>query len=318
MYAQLGDIKFEGLFGPNKLEDTFTTNYAVHPLVENKPRLEPVGEELQEMSLGMKLHRIFCTPELEFDKLNEYRVNHTVLPLLWGTGDIEGDFVILSIKRVFVAQADDGAAIEMDLEITLKEFYDPDKIGTEKKRAQKEAFATSLTNPLPENQTIAPRSPAAAVIQDVNDADVDSNNFANTLDDSVEKANSYSTIIQQAQVFIDTISAVSSRVQQAIDSVNNLVAEIQLKMTANPQLALLAPALNASLVAAQSSINFAQIVVGSYSSMPNPVTTNSQALSVLTIMSDTTNATTSLVAALKEVKRTNQPLVSAVLTRKVL
>ena len=318
MYAQLGDIKFEGLLGPNKVEDTFATDYAEHPLVENKPRLEAIGEKLQEMTLGMKLHRIFCTPELEFDKLNNYRINHTVLPLLWGTGDIEGDFVIISINRKFIAQADDGAAIEMDLDVMLKEFYDPDKIGTEKKRAQREAFATSLTNPLPENQTIAPRSPAAAVIRDVNDADVSSNNFAATLDDSVEKANSYSAVIQQAQVFVDTIQAVSSRVQQAIDSVNNLVAEIQLKMTANPQLAIVAPALNASLVAAQSSINFAVVVIGSYSSMPNPVTTTSQALSVLTIMSDTTNATTNLVASLKEVKRTNQPLVSAVLTRKVL
>lgn len=318
MYAQLGDIVFSGLLGPNKFEDSFTTDYAEHNLVENKPRLEAIGEKLQEITLSIKLHRAFTTPELFFDQLNNHRLNRTILPLLWGSGDIEGDFVIKSINRKFIQQADDGAITEMDLDIVLSEYFDPDKIGTQRKRAQKEAFATNTANPLPEGSELPPASPGADVIKDVNNADVQSNNLNKIMNDSVNSASTYSTQIQQAQNFVDTIGLVENRILTSIGALQNLVSVLQVKMAANPVLATIAPALNAQLVLAQSAINAANVVVGSYSSMPNPVTTLPQALAVLTIMSDTTNATTNLISAMKEVKKANQPLVAAVLTRSTL
>lgn len=318
MYAQLGDIIFSGLLGPSKFEDTFVTDFAEHGLVESKPRLEAIGEKLQEITLSVHLHRAFITPELFFDKVNNHRLKRTILPLLWGSGDIEGDFVIKSIQRKIVQQTDDGAITEMDLEIILSEYFDPDKVGTQRKRAQQEAFATNLANPLPEGSILPPASPGADAIKDVNNADVASNNFSSILDNSVAKANSYSTQITQAQYFVDTIATVESRILQSIGAAQNLIGALQIKMTANPILATIAPALNAQLTLALSAINAANTVVGGYSSMPNPVTTLPQALAVLTIMSDTTNATANLVTAMKEVKKANQPLVAAVITRSTL
>lgn len=148
MRAQLGDIQFTGLYGFGSLSEREETRFTRHDLAENKPVLQKVGWELDEKSVGIRLHSMFSDPEERLEELRAARIAGEAMPLVWGNGDYKGDFVIESME-VHTRRTDrDGNLVSVDLQIELIEYFDPDADRSEQVLAIRQALATDAANPI--------------------------------------------------------------------------------------------------------------------------------------------------------------------------
>lgn len=155
MYAQLGNIRFEGLKGFSRFERTRETVYAEIPMIGSKPRLQKTGEKLQEISLGIMFHADFCVPETELSALNDVREAADSLTLVLGNGSVIGDFLITSVKESTRKTASNGTIIAIEADISIREFPQPDKLATLAVKAKEAAFASDINKVVPSREVAA-------------------------------------------------------------------------------------------------------------------------------------------------------------------
>lgn len=141
MYAQLGSIQFDGLLGFSTFDHAMSTKYAEVPLIEGKPRLQRIGDDLDEVSFTMLLHASFCDPEFQFQQLDIQRRKGSVLPLLNGEGLFYGNFVITEMRKGIVQTGPTGYIVHLEVAVTLREYHDPKADTSGLKSLQENAFA---------------------------------------------------------------------------------------------------------------------------------------------------------------------------------
>jgi len=146
MYAQLGNIRFEGLKGFSNFSHERGVNYAQHELINGKPRLQAVGDNLDSISFGMYLHSEFTNPEADIETLRLAMQNREVLPLLLGNGRILGFFVIPNFSQSNSFTDPLGNLIEVTLNIELLESFSDSPLREAELQAINSAFATSQRN----------------------------------------------------------------------------------------------------------------------------------------------------------------------------
>ena len=146
MYAQLGNIRFEGLKGFSNFSHERGVNYAQHELINGKPRLQSVGDNLDSISFGMYLHSQFTNPEADIETLRLAMQNREILPLLLGNGRILGFFVIPNFSQENSFTDPLGNLIEVTLNIELLESFSDDPLRESQLQAINLAFATSQRN----------------------------------------------------------------------------------------------------------------------------------------------------------------------------
>jgi phage protein U len=141
MYAQLGDIVFDGLFSFHEYEDTGETRFAQVDLVTGKPDLQHTGEELDTITFNIRLHESFCEPSLRYGQFHSHRKNADILPFVDGYGNVIGNFVIEKIKRTVNQTDTHGRVILCECDVTLKEYVDPNRLLSISNNAKTNAFA---------------------------------------------------------------------------------------------------------------------------------------------------------------------------------
>lgn len=146
MYAQLGNIRFEGLKGFSNFSHERGVNYAQHELINGKPRLQAVGDNLDSISFGMYLHSEFTNPELDIETLRLSMQNREVLPLILGNGRVLGFFVIPNFSQINSFTDPLGNLIEATLSVELLESFTDDPLRESELQAINQAFATSVRN----------------------------------------------------------------------------------------------------------------------------------------------------------------------------
>jgi phage protein U len=146
MYAQLGNIRFEGLKGFSNFSHERGVNYAQHELINGKPRLQSVGDNLDSISFGMYLHSQFTNPEADIETLRLAMQNREILPLILGNGTVLGFFVIPNFSQVNSFTDPSGNLIEVTLSIELLESYSDSPLREAELQAINNAFATSQRN----------------------------------------------------------------------------------------------------------------------------------------------------------------------------
>jgi len=146
MYAQLGNIRFEGLKGFSNFSHERGVNYAQHELINGKPKLQSVGDNLDSISFGMYLHSEFTNPEADIETLRLAMQNREVLPLLLGNGRILGFFVIPNFSQSNSFTDPLGNLIEVTLNIELLESFSDSPLREAELQAINSAFATSQRN----------------------------------------------------------------------------------------------------------------------------------------------------------------------------
>lgn len=144
MYAQLGNIRFEGVKGFTTLEESFGVNYAQHERIKGKPRLEFVGDVLDTIAIGIYLHSNFTNPEDDIEALKIYMLNREILPLIWGNGKFVGNFVIPNFTKTTEFTDPSGNIISATLSIDLLESFTEEPLKEADKKAKEKAFATTL------------------------------------------------------------------------------------------------------------------------------------------------------------------------------
>lgn len=136
MYAQLGDIKFELITYWKGLSNSIKTQYVEHAVIEEKPKLQWIGDRLEEINIRLNFHTDFCIPKEELSKLKKAMLRHEALDFVFGNGEYKGKFVIEEISSEVIQAFHDSEVISAEAEIKLKEWVE-DKVISYRKEKQK-------------------------------------------------------------------------------------------------------------------------------------------------------------------------------------
>lgn len=150
MYAQLGNMIFEGVNGFQSLSRIRAVKYTEIQLVDGKPRLQRNGIELTSLALEMKFHVGFgIDPTTEINRLITWQNTGEVLPLIDGQGTEYGNFVIRSVSDSPEVMRVDGKVIWASVSVQLTEFVDPNAAATAKRESIAKGFATDPLKVIP-------------------------------------------------------------------------------------------------------------------------------------------------------------------------
>ncbi|MGA8793824.1 phage tail protein [Candidatus Binatus sp.] len=126
MFAALGDIQFEVVGSPEGYESAAAYNFAEQRVIESKPRLQWLGDDLQRLNFELMWHSSFTNPAVQLALLRATAAQHLALPLIFGVGTYLGLFVIESIKVKSMQMSDLGGLLAIRVAIALKEWI-PDQ-----------------------------------------------------------------------------------------------------------------------------------------------------------------------------------------------
>jgi phage protein U len=118
----LGEIQFEVVGSPEGYESTGAYGFDEQRVVESKPRLQWVGDELERLSFELMWHSSFTNPAAQLALLRATAAQHQALPLVFGNGGFRGFFVIESIKMKSQQLSAGGAPIAIRVALALKEW----------------------------------------------------------------------------------------------------------------------------------------------------------------------------------------------------
>ena len=122
MFAMLGDIQFEVVGSPETYESAGAYDFPELRVIESKPRLQWVGDELERLSLDLMWHASFTNPATQLALLRATAAQHLALPLVFGDGGFRGFFVIESIKVKSQQLSAGGGPIAIRVALALKEW----------------------------------------------------------------------------------------------------------------------------------------------------------------------------------------------------
>lgn len=136
MYAQIGTIVFEPIEGFTSFEASRSAALTQHDRINSKPRLHKTGMGLESVTVRIGLHAAFTNPEA---RINEIRAAHDTkepMPLIMGSGRVRGEYTIADYRETWRQTDGLGHLISAEVELTLTECGDPDKLA-QKQRAAK-------------------------------------------------------------------------------------------------------------------------------------------------------------------------------------
>lgn len=122
MFAVLGELTFAVLNSFESFRATSDYRYAEHQVVEARPRLQWLAQELQKISLEMGFHVAFTNPATDMNRLRAAAEDHQARALVFGNGVHRGYFVIEKIEETFVQTADDGSIVASSARVELREW----------------------------------------------------------------------------------------------------------------------------------------------------------------------------------------------------
>ena len=143
-HVLLGDIAFDLITCFEGAEESFGGEYVEHGLMGGKPRLQCVGDKLNEIKWSIVLHAGFCDPELEVLKLRDACARHEALPLVYANGDYRGQFVPVDGSVSTRQTMRDGTLIWVEASLSLKEYVRPPELVEQV--ASQPALARTKTN----------------------------------------------------------------------------------------------------------------------------------------------------------------------------
>lgn len=122
MFAALGDIQFEVVGSPESYESAAAYDFPELRVIESKPRLQWVGDELERLTFDLMWHASFTNPAAQLALLRATAAEHLALPLVFGNGGFRGFFVIESIKVKSQQLSAGGAPIAIRVALAMKEW----------------------------------------------------------------------------------------------------------------------------------------------------------------------------------------------------
>lgn len=167
MFALLGDVQFDLITYFDGFESQFGADFAEHALIEGKPRLQFIGDKLDEIRIQLAFHLHYCDPEAELAKLKDALAAHQAMALVLGNGDYKGWFVLTDLQATSKHTDEAGTLIALEASITLREFVG-DKKNPLPPPAVQPKLPPAAAKALPASQTagVATLASGAAAVRD--------------------------------------------------------------------------------------------------------------------------------------------------------
>lgn len=122
MYALYGETEFDVVGFFDKLGFKHSVDYAEHKLIDGKPRLQWIADNLDEINVTLVFHTMFCDPTAELNKLKQAMTAHEPAALVFGNGEYNGRFVITEISPEIIHTDPTGNPISSQCQVSFKEF----------------------------------------------------------------------------------------------------------------------------------------------------------------------------------------------------
>jgi phage protein U len=122
LFAALGEIQFEVVGSPDAYESSGSYDFAEQKVVESKPLLQWVGDDLERLKFELMWHASFTKPAAQLALLRAMAAEHLAWPLVFGNGSFRGFFVIESINVKSQQLSAGGAPIAIRVALALKEW----------------------------------------------------------------------------------------------------------------------------------------------------------------------------------------------------
>lgn len=122
LFAVLGDIEFTVLQSPAGMEMRGAATWAEHALVQGKPRLQCIGDELDEITLDIVLHASLGNPQARLEQMKRAKAQHQPMALVLGGGDYLGAFVLTELQTLLQRTLPTGEALSATARIVLREY----------------------------------------------------------------------------------------------------------------------------------------------------------------------------------------------------
>jgi phage protein U len=122
LFAVLGDIEFTVLQSPAGMELRGAATWAEHALVQGKPRLQCIGDELDEITLDIILHASLGNPQARLEQLRRAKAQHQPMALVLGGGDYLGAFVLTELQTMLQRTLPTGETLSATARIALREY----------------------------------------------------------------------------------------------------------------------------------------------------------------------------------------------------
>lgn len=222
MYSQLGNITFDGRKAPSAFSVTKESNIAEHPLIENRPTLQRVGDKLDAITMTMFFDQSFCTPTTEIESLESSRKLGEIMGLVMGDGRYLGEFVIKRIAVNSVSDAPNGAIMQAEVEVELIEYYDPDRETTTQLSAIASGFAMLNNEPPAFEPIIVPLTEGSDIMGNVVDSNANINSSSSILE-GIEKT--AALFRQKAETVIRNLTNASESLNTVLTAINDPSSE---------------------------------------------------------------------------------------------
>jgi len=121
MFAVLGDLEFDTIgWQPHSIKRG--ADWAQHPLISRKPRLERVAGKLDELQLQLAFHRYFDDPAYQARRLRQLVGQEVPLPLVFADGEYLGRFIVTDLEERPKVTLPDGDVLEAEFTVSLLEY----------------------------------------------------------------------------------------------------------------------------------------------------------------------------------------------------
>ncbi len=214
MFALLGDVQFDLITYFDGFESQFGADYAEHPLIEGKPRLQFVGDKLDEIRIQLAFHLHYCDPEAELAKLKKALAAHDAMALVLGNGDYKGWFVLTDVQATSKHTDKAGTLIALEASITLREF-----VGDKKNPLQPPAVQPKLP---PAAAKALPASQTAGVRDNIRQAVTYANQAQSALRVAVDAARVAQKLRDNPLAALGRVPSLLTGMQQVAGPLENL------------------------------------------------------------------------------------------------
>ena len=158
MYAQLGTTVFDATQSFVSFSDDEEAVIVEHALIGRKAKLQPIAIGLRNISISLFLHQEFCKVTDEINKLRNSKNTFEILPLLWGSGLLEGEFLITTMGHTKTQMDSLGNTIAATVSLSLKENVTDNKLTQQQQQAQTNAFAVGNKKQTTKSTRVNPSS----------------------------------------------------------------------------------------------------------------------------------------------------------------
>ncbi len=121
MFALLGEVQFEVIGSPESIISSRRYDYAVHRVIQDRPKLQWLAPDLEILRFELMLHRSLTDPAADLAVLLAAAEAHQALPLIFGSGEFRGNFVISELSTLSRQLSGNGAPIAIAVRIELME-----------------------------------------------------------------------------------------------------------------------------------------------------------------------------------------------------